>query len=43
MTEADLSRAIDLPSGDLLLSTIDIGAFDGTLRANEGIILRVAA
>jgi alpha-glucosidase len=36
------SRAIDAPVGELILSTIDIGAFDGRLRANEGIILRMA-
>ena len=37
------SRRINAPRGELLLSTIDIDAFDGTLRANEGIILRMAA
>ena len=36
------SRSIEAPSGELLLSTIDIGAFEGTLRGNEGIILRMA-
>jgi oligo-1,6-glucosidase/alpha-glucosidase len=35
-------RAVALPSGELLLSTIDMGTFDGSLRANEGVILRMA-
>ncbi|MCL6698045.1 alpha-amylase family glycosyl hydrolase [Sphingomonas sp. NSE70-1] len=35
-------RAITLPSGELLLSTIDHGESDGSLRPNEGIILRMA-
>jgi glycosidase len=35
-------RAISLPAGEPLLSTIDIGAFEGILRANEGIVLRLA-
>jgi alpha-glucosidase len=34
-------RSVDLPVGELLLSTIDLGVFDGSLRANEGVILRV--
>ncbi len=35
-------RSFDVPAGDLILSTIDHGEFVGTLRANEGIILRMA-
>jgi alpha-glucosidase len=33
-------RASALPAGEVLLSTIAEGAFNGTLRANEGVILR---
>ncbi len=34
-------RTSPLPAGELLLSTIDHGAFEGSLRADEGIILRM--
>ena len=34
-------RTIGVPAGEPILSTIDLGAFEGTLRANEGVILRV--
>ena len=34
------SRTIEVPAGEPILPTIDLGAFEGTLRANEGVILR---
>jgi glycosidase len=35
------ARAAELPAGELLLSTIDLGTFDGSLRPDEGVILRL--
>ena len=35
-------RVVALPPGELILSTIDLGSFDGSLRGNEGVILRMA-
>jgi glycosidase len=34
-------RAAELPAGKLLLSTIDRGTFDGSLRPDEGVILKL--
>jgi glycosidase len=34
-------RSAPLPAGELVLSTIGHGTFDGSLRANEGIILKL--
>ena len=35
------ARSIPSPAGELILSTIETGEFDGSLRANEGVILRL--
>lgn len=35
-------RTIGGPDGELILSTVDLGALEGALRANEGIIMRMA-
>jgi glycosidase len=35
-------RPLPFPAGNLLLSTIDLGEFDGTLRPNEGVIMELA-
>ena len=34
-------RPMPLPAGKLILSTIDLGASDGKLRANEGVIMQL--
>ena len=34
-------RTIGVPAGEPILSTIDLGTFEGILRANEGVILHV--
>jgi oligo-1,6-glucosidase/alpha-glucosidase len=34
-------RTAPLPTGELLLSTINHGEFEGSLRANEGVILQM--